>query len=46
MPVTCRNDVVGKVGASTGEGMVVLITRESFFPERERMVEEIRQTLK
>lgn len=33
--------VVAKVGAKTGEVMVVLITTEDFIPERERLVEAI-----
>ncbi|NGQ96594.1 23S rRNA (uracil(1939)-C(5))-methyltransferase RlmD [Brevibacillus sp. SYP-B805] len=37
--------VVAKVGASSGEVMVVLITTEAFIPERERLIEEIRREL-
>lgn len=35
--------VVAKVGAKTGDVMVVLITTEDFIPERERLIEAIRQ---
>ncbi|WP_338028534.1 23S rRNA (uracil(1939)-C(5))-methyltransferase RlmD [Brevibacillus fulvus] len=35
--------VVSKVGARTGDVMVVLITTELFIPERERLIEAIRQ---
>ena len=37
--------VVAKVGANTGDVMVVLVTTEAFIPEREQLVAEIRQAL-
>jgi 23S rRNA (uracil1939-C5)-methyltransferase len=37
--------VVAKVGAKTGDVMVVLITTEDFIPERERLIEAIRHQL-
>ncbi|USG68329.1 23S rRNA (uracil(1939)-C(5))-methyltransferase RlmD [Brevibacillus ruminantium] len=37
--------VVVKVGARTGEVMVVLVTTEAFIPQRDKLVEEIRTRL-